>query len=68
MGVDYYARWYIIFLLPLSGLICIGVNYALARALFYSNRLSAQLLMACAAIFQYFLLFAIYLIIQVNIF
>jgi len=68
MGVDYFARWYTIFLLPLSGTVCIGVNYILARALFFSHKSTAHLLMACAATFQYLLLLAIYLVIQINIF
>lgn len=68
MGVDYFARWQYIFLLPFSGLICGGVNYVLTRSLFYSHKTSARILMICAAIFQYILLFAIYLLIQINIF
>ena len=68
MGVDYFARWYMIFLLPLSGLVCGAVNYLLVRVLFYSHRTSAQILMVCAAIFQYLLFFAVYLLIQINIF
>lgn len=68
MGVDYYARWQYIFLLPFSGVVCMGVNYVFSRILVYSHRTLAQMLMICAALFQYLLLFAIYLLIQINIF
>ncbi len=68
MGVDYFARWQYIFLLPFSGMVCGGVNYILTRLLFYSYRSVAQMLMICAGLFQYLLLFAVYLLVQINIF
>lgn len=68
MGADYVGRWQYIFLLPFSGFVCIAVNYVFSRMLFYSYRSTAQILMVCAALFQYLLLFAVYLLIQINMF
>lgn len=67
-GADWLGRWYMLFLIPLTGLCILIGQYILARFSHRYQKFFVSPLMVVAACCQGILLVALYLIIQVNIF
>lgn len=67
-GIDFLANWYYAVLLPLGGLAFIVLNYFFARMAYHYQRLAVYSLVLTAVFAQCILLWAMHLIIRVNIF
>lgn len=65
-GVDYLGNYEKIYLIPLTGLIIIFINSILGHIFYTKEKLAAYFLIFNTLIIQIFLLFAGYLIINVN--
>lgn len=68
VGVDFYSSWYYIFFLPLFGCGALILNYCLSRWIYPFERTLAFLAAGATCILQYALAFALFLIIQINVF
>lgn len=68
VGVDQVGDWYLLFTLPISGLAIIVANSFLARHISAAHPRLIVSLGSVTCVSQLLLLFAAYLIIQVNIF
>ncbi|MDD2757774.1 MAG: hypothetical protein PHD72_00150 [Patescibacteria group bacterium] len=66
-GVDLVGEWWKILYLPLGGLLIILVNFTLAVLLYNTDRVLARLLAAFAGVFELFLVWAVYLIVNINL-
>ena len=67
-GVDWLGRWYYIFLVPITGLVGLVLQYLLARRAYHYQKTVQRLLMIAAVACQVILFFSLYLIIQANLF
>ncbi|MBU1148861.1 hypothetical protein KKI23_02100 [Patescibacteria group bacterium] len=66
-GIDLIGSWYNIYLMPLSGLIILILNYLLARALLDKGILLKYMLSISAALCQIIVLLAsIFLLLQID--
>lgn len=67
-GTDFVAQWFSIFFIPFVGLLVGCVNYTLARTLYnIEHRLAYALEWAALAV-QGILIFALYLLLQINLY
>ncbi|MBI4600229.1 hypothetical protein HY732_04920 [Candidatus Uhrbacteria bacterium] len=66
-GTDFVAQWFVIFLVPLVGLFVLIVNFILERTLYHIERRLAYALAAAALAVNSILIFALYLLLQVNL-
>lgn len=67
-GIDFLTPWYYVFAIPAFGLLIIAMNAILARYGHLHERFGMHIAMIGACAVQVILLWALYLIIQVNIF
>ncbi len=67
-GIDYYSDWYYVFGFPLAGSVIGAANYFLSRRVFSHAALLASLLSSVSILFQLLLIFALYLVINLNLF
>lgn len=68
VGPDLYWYWYGVFILPIAGLLFVGVNYFFARFVHQFYQRSIVVLPVAAFICQLILMRAAYLIIQINLY
>ncbi|MEK7103231.1 MAG: hypothetical protein AAB870_02695 [Patescibacteria group bacterium] len=67
-GIDFLAPWYYVLAIPAFGLLIVIMNATLARYGHLHERFGMHVAMIGACVAQVILLWALYLIIQVNIF
>ncbi|MDP2656740.1 MAG: hypothetical protein Q8P11_04215 [bacterium] len=67
-GIDFLAPWYYIFAIPLLGILVMIMNVIVARYGHLHERFGMYIALMGAAAVQVILTWALYLIIQVNIF
>lgn len=67
-GVDLYSNWYYLFTLPVAGLVTIIVNYWIARVSHHTLSFLSTLLTITSVGAQVGLYFAVWLILQINIY
>lgn len=66
-GVDLVGSWGKIFLLPIGGLVIILFNLVISVLVYNQDKLLARLLGLFSAVFQFFLAWAVYLIVEINL-
>lgn len=66
-GVDLVGAWWKIFFLPLAGLIIIVLNFGAALYSRNSDKVISRMFTVFAAVFQLFLVLAVYLTVQINL-
>ena len=66
-GVDLVGSWGKIFLLPIGGLVIVLFNSIISILIFNQDKLLARLLGLFASVFQIFLAWAVYLIVEINL-
>lgn len=67
-GTDFVGQWFSIFLVPFTGMIVLGVNFFLARTLYHIEHRLAYVLVSASFAVQGMLVFALYLLLQINLY
>ncbi len=66
-GIDLVGAWWKALFLPLGGLVLILVNFLLSFYSYNSDKIISRILSICAALFQIFLVLAVYLLVEINL-
>lgn len=67
-GTDFVGQWFSVFLVPLTGMIVLAVNFFLARTLYHIEHRLAYVLVSASFVVQGILVFALYLLLQINLY
>lgn len=67
-GVDFLGEWYMLFIIPLFALLVLVVNYGFAKKTIISSPVIAASLSLVSCAVQVISFFALYFIIQINLF
>jgi len=66
-GVDLVGAWWKILMLPIGGLMIIIFNYLISILIYNQDKLIARLLPVFTSVFEIFLAWSIFLIIDINL-
>lgn len=67
-GVDYLDFWYKVYMIPVFGLVVLGVNQFLISKLYFKERMLTYLLAGTTLTVHGFLLFGAYFVVWLNAF
>lgn len=65
-GIDLIGPWFKIYLIPLFGLICFFINFALSAIIYKRSKILSYLLIHASSLIQIFILLAVIFLIFQN--
>ena len=66
-GIDLVGSWWKALLLPIGGLLVLVINYLLGLYCYNTDKVISRLIVLSAGLFQIFLVWAVYLLVEINL-